>query len=248
MGILDGKTALITGGARGIGKAVGKYFAKEGAYVAITDLAYDEAAQETEKEILEEGTKAIAYAADVKDTAAAQQLVDKVHDDFGRIDILVNNAGITKDNLLMRMSEKDWDDVIQTNLKSVFNYTKAIQQVMMRQKCGSIINISSVVGMMGNAGQANYSSSKAGIIGFTKSIAKELGSRSIRSNAIAPGFIESEMTEKLPEDKQKEYKNSIPLRRFGNTEEIAKVAAFLASDLSSYVNGQVLSVCGGMNI
>lgn len=246
MGLLEGKTALITGGSRGIGRAVALKFAQEGAQVAITASAYHEKAQETEKDILKEGTKAAAYGADARDFEAASKTVEQALNDFGRIDILVNNAGITRDNLLMRMSEEDWDEVISSNMKSVFNYTRAIQQVMLRQRGGVIINMSSVVGLMGNAGQSNYAASKAGIVGFTKSVAKELGSRGIRANAIAPGFVRTDMTSKLSEDRVKEYEKSIPLQRMGNPEDIANVAVFLASDLAAYVTGEIISVDGGM--
>lgn len=248
MGLLEGKTALITGGSRGIGKAIAMKFAQEGAQVAITASSYHETAQETEKEILKEGVKAAAYGSDARDFNSAKATVEQIHDDFGRIDILINNAGVTRDTLLMRMSEEDWDEVIASNMKSVFNYTKAIQQLMLRQRAGCIINLSSVVGLMGNAGQSNYAASKAGIVGFTKSIAKELGSRSIRVNAIAPGFVRTDMTANLPEDRVKEYENSIPLKRMGNPDDIANAAIFLASDMASYITGQVLQVDGGMYI
>lgn len=246
MGLLEGKTVLITGGSRGIGKALAIKFAQESAHVAITASAYHETAKETEKEILREGTKAAAYGADARNFEETQKVVQQIHDDFGRIDILINNAGVTRDTLLMRMSEDDWDEVIDSNMKSVFNYTKAVQQIMLRQRKGSIINMASVVGMMGNAGQSNYAASKSGIIGFTKSIAKELGSRSIRVNAIAPGFINTDMTSKLPEDKVKEYEKSIPLQRMGEPEDVANTAIFLASELSAYITGEVITVDGGM--
>ena len=244
--LLSGKTALITGAARGIGKAIAKCFAAEGADIAITDLAYDEVAQETEKELLAAGVKAKAYASNAADFENAQAIVQQVAEDFGHIDILVNNAGITRDGLLMRMTEAQWDMVINVNLKSVFCMTKAVQPLMLRQRGGSIINISSVVGVSGNAGQANYAASKAGIIGFTKSVAKEIGSRNIRCNAIAPGFILTGMTASLPEEKLKQWTDQIPLRRGGTPEDVAKAALFLASDLSAYISGQVLHVCGGM--
>ena len=247
MKLLEGKTALITGASRGIGKAVALAFANEGANIAFTDLRYDEIAQATEKEIAACGVKAM-YASNAADFAQTAATVEEVAKDFGRIDILVNNAGITKDTLLMRMSEEQWDAVINVNLKSVFNYTKAVSAIMLKQKSGSIISMSSVVGVSGNAGQANYSASKAGIIGFTKSVAKELGSRNIRANAVAPGFIITDMTAQLPEDVRKEWAAKIPLRRGGTPEDIAKVCLFLASDLSAYVTGQVLHVCGGMNM
>ncbi len=247
MGLLDGKTALITGAARGIGKAIAIRFAKEGANVAITDLALDDNTKATEEEIASYGVKGKAYASNAAKFDDAEQLIKDVHAEFGSIDIVVNNAGITKDNLLMRMTEADWDAVIAVNLKSVFNMTKAVQRIMLKQRSGSIINMSSVVGIEGNAGQSNYSASKAGLIGFTKSIAQELGSRSIRVNAVAPGFIATAMTDKLPEDVRKSWVQTIPLRREGQAEDVANTCLFLASDLSSYVTGQVISVCGGMH-
>lgn len=247
MKLLEGKTALITGGARGIGKAIALTFAAEGANIAFSDLRYDEIAVELEKEIEALGVKGKGYASDASSFEASEDLVNKVAEEFGRIDILVNNAGITRDNLLMRMNEADWDLVIKVNLKSVFNMTKAVQKVMLKQRFGSIINMSSVVGLDGNAGQSNYSASKAGLIGFTKSIAMELGSRNVRCNAIAPGFIETDMTAKLPEEVRKGWAEKIPLRRGGKPEDVANVSVFLASDLSSYVTGQVISVCGGMH-
>jgi 3-oxoacyl-[acyl-carrier protein] reductase len=247
MGLLHGKTALITGAARGIGKAIALKFAQEGADVAFTDLNKDEFMEATENELKALGVKAKGYASNAASFEESQQTVDEVMKDFGQIDILVNNAGITRDNLLMRMTEQDWDLVLMINLKSVFNLTKAVQKVMMKQRFGSIINMSSVVGVEGNAGQSNYSASKAGMIGFTKSIAQELGSRNIRCNAIAPGFIETEMTHKLKEDVREAWIKTIPLRRSGKPEDVANVAAFLASDLSSYVTGQVINVCGGMS-
>jgi 3-oxoacyl-[acyl-carrier protein] reductase len=246
MKLLEGKTAIITGAARGIGKAIALAFAKEGANIAITDLRIDDNALETEKLISGMGVKCKAYASDASNFADTEKVVKQIVDHFGTVDILVNNAGITMDTLLLRMTEQQWDTVINVNLKSVFNFTKAIQLIMIRKQGGSIINMSSVVGVGGNAGQANYSASKAGIIGFTKSMAIELGSRNVRSNAIAPGFIISEMTNKLPEDVKKQWEEKIPLKRGGTPEEVAKVALFLASDLSSYVNGQVIGVCGGM--
>jgi 3-oxoacyl-[acyl-carrier protein] reductase len=247
MKLLEGKTALITGAARGIGKAIALKFAKEGANLAFTDLNYDEYMQETEKELNALGIKAKGYASNAASFDDSEKLVTDVVNDFGRIDILVNNAGITRDNLLMRMQEKDWDMVLTVNLKSVFNLTKAVQKPMMKQRFGTIINMSSVVGVSGNAGQSNYSASKAGMIGFTKSIAQELGSRNIRCNAIAPGFIETEMTHKLKEEVREAWIKTIPLRRSGKPEDVADVATFLASDLSSYVSGQVINVCGGMD-
>ncbi|MBR1770280.1 MAG: 3-oxoacyl-[Bacteroidales bacterium] len=247
MGLLENKVALVTGASKGIGKQIALAYANEGAQVAFTDLNRDEVMEETEKELLAIGVKAKGYASNAASFEDGERVVEEVIKEFGRIDILVNNAGITKDNLLMRMSEKDWDAVIAVNLKSVFNLTHAVQKYMIKQRCGSIINMSSVVGVSGNAGQANYSASKAGIIGFTKSVAKELGSRNIRSNAIAPGFIITDMTAKIPEDARKAWEASIPMKRGGKPEEVAKVAVFLGSDLSSYVSGQVIHVCGAMN-
>lgn len=247
MKLLEGKTAIITGASRGIGKAIALFFAQEGCNVAFTDLFDDENMKATEAEIAALGVKAKGYASDASNFEQTQQVVDDIVKDFGTIDALVNNAGITKDTLLMRMTEDQWDAVINVNLKSVFNFTKAAQRTMLKQRSGSIINLSSVVGVSGNAGQSNYSASKAGILGFTKSVAKELGSRGIRSNAIAPGFIITEMTGKIPEDARKAWEASIPLKRGGQPDEVAKVAAFLASDLSSYVSGQVINVCGAMN-
>ena len=247
MTLLKGKTALITGGSRGIGREIAIKFAKEGANVAFSDLALDENTENLEKKLAEFGVKAKGYASDASSFEGSEEMVNEVAKEFGRIDVLVNNAGITRDNLLMRMGEADWDLVIKVNLKSVFNLTKAVQKYMLKQRSGSIINMSSVVGVSGNAGQSNYSASKAGLIGFTKSIAQELGSRSIRCNAIAPGFIETKMTEKLPENVRTEWIKTIPLRRGGQAEDVANVATFLASDLSSYVTGQVINVCGGMN-
>ena len=243
MKLLEGKTAIITGASRGIGKAVALEFARQGANIAFTDLRYDEIAQETEKEIAALGVKAKMFASNAADFAATNATVDEIVKEFGRVDILVNNAGITKDTLLMRMSEEQWDAVINVNLKSVFNFTKAVSAVMLRQKSGSIISMSSVVGVSGNAGQANYAASKAGIIGFTKSVAKELGSRNIRANAVAPGFIITDMTAQLSEDVRKEWAAKIPLKRGGTPEDIAKVCVFLASDLSAYVTGQTIHVC-----
>lgn len=248
MKLLEGKTAIVTGAARGIGKGIALEFAKAGANIAFTDLRIDENAEATVKEIEAFGVKAKGYASDASKFEETQEVVDAIVKDFGNVDILVNNAGITMDSLLMRMSEQQWDAVINVNLKSVFNFTKAIQRYMLKQRSGSIINMSSVVGVSGNAGQANYSASKAGMIGFTKSIAKELGSRNIRCNAVAPGFIITEMTAKLPEDVRKQWESSIPLRRGGTPEDIAKTCIYLASDLSSYVTGQTIHVCGGMNM
>lgn len=247
MKLLEGKTAIITGASRGIGKAIALKFAEEGCNVAFTDLAYDDIAKATEEEIAALGVKVKGYASNAASFDEAQALVEEVVKDFGRVDALVNNAGITKDTLMMRMSEEQWDAVIAVNLKSVFNYTKAVLRTMMKQRSGSIINLSSVVGVSGNAGQANYSASKAGILGFTKSVAKELGSRGVRSNAIAPGFIITEMTGQIPEEARKQWESTIPMKRGGEPEEVAKVAVFLASDLSSYVSGQTINVCGAMN-
>ena len=247
MKLLEGKTAIVTGASRGIGKAIAIKFAEEGCNIAFTDLFYDDIAKATETELQAMGVKAKAYASDASKFDDTQNVVSQIIADFGSVDVLVNNAGITKDSLLMRMTESQWDAVITVNLKSVFNFTKAVQAGMLKQRSGSIVNMSSVVGVSGNAGQANYSASKAGIIGFTKSIAKELGSRGIRSNAIAPGFIITEMTAKIPEDARKQWEATIPMRRGGLPEEVAKVALFLASDLASYVSGQVINVCGAMN-
>lgn len=246
MDLLKGKTAIVTGASRGIGKAIALKFAAEGCDVAFTDLFRDDNMVNTENELAALGVKAKGYASNAADFADTDRVVNDIVADFSSVDILVNNAGITKDTLLMRMTEEQWDAVINVNLKSVFNFTKAVQKSMLKQRSGSIINMSSVVGVSGNAGQANYSASKAGIIGFTKSIARELGSRGIRSNAIAPGFIITEMTAKIPEDARKAWEESIPLKRGGTPEEVANVALFLASDLSSYVSGQVISVCGAM--
>lgn len=248
MKLLEGKTAIVTGAARGIGKGIAVEFAKAGANIAFTDLRIDENAEATVKELESFGVKAKAYASDASKFEETQTVVDEIVKEFGNVDILVNNAGITMDTLLMRMTEQQWDAVINVNLKSVFNFTKAIQRYMLKQRSGSIINMSSVVGVSGNAGQANYAASKAGMIGFTKSVAKELGSRSIRCNAIAPGFIITEMTGKLPEDVRKEWEAGIPLKRGGTPEDIAKTCLYLGSDLSSYVTGQTIHVCGGMNM
>lgn len=248
MKLLEGKVALITGGSRGIGKALALRFAAEGASIAFSDLKYDEIMEATENEIKALGVQAKGFASNAASLADSEKLAEDVVALFGRIDILVNNAGITRDNLLMRMSEQDWDLVMSVNLKSAFNLTKAVQRTMIKQRSGSIINMSSVVGVNGNAGQSNYSASKAGMIGFTKSMAQELGSRNVRCNAIAPGFIETEMTHKLPEEVRNQWISSIPLRRSGKPEDVADVAVFLASDLSAYVTGQVISVCGGMSM
>lgn len=254
MGLLDGKVALVTGAARGIGKAIALKFASEGAKVAIMDLVIDEVALAAVQEINDAGHACgtggevcKAYAGNASLFADAEAIVAKAVEEFGRLDILVNNAGITRDGLMLRMSEDQWDSVINVNLKSAFNFIHAAVPVMARQREGSIINMSSVVGEAGNAGQANYSASKAGLIGLAKSIAKEMGPRGIRANCIAPGFIISDMTRKLGEDKLKEWAAIIPLRRGGTVEEVAKVALFLASDLSSYVSGQVINCCGAMN-
>ena len=247
MKLLEGKTALITGAARGIGKAIALKFASEGANIAFTDLVIDEAGEATEHEIASLGVKCKGYASNAANFEETHHVVEQIMQDFGRIDVLVNNAGITKDGLMMRMSEQQWDAVINVNLKSAFNFIHAVTPVLMRQKTGSIINMSSVVGVSGNAGQANYSASKAGMIGLAKSVAKELGSRGIRANAIAPGFIITDMTGQLSEEVRNEWAKQIPLRRGGTPEDVANVAIFLASDLSSYVSGQVIHVCGGMN-
>jgi 3-oxoacyl-[acyl-carrier protein] reductase len=247
MKLLEGKTAVITGASRGIGRAIALKFASEGADVAFSDIRYDEQAESLEKEIAALGQKGKGYASDASSFEDSQRFIDEVLKEFGKVDILVNNAGITRDNLMLRMSEQDWDLVLTINLKSAFNLTKAVQRSMLKQRSGSIINMSSVVGVSGNGGQANYSASKAGLIGFTKSIAQEFGSRNIRCNAIAPGFIETEMTAKLPDDVRTQWINQFPLKRGGKPEDVANVATFLASDLSSYVSGQVVQVCGGMN-
>ena len=247
MGLLDNKVALITGAGRGIGKAIALRFAQEGCNIAFTDIALNDVVLETEKELQALGVKVKAYASNAANFEETHQVVDEIVKDFGRIDILVNNAGITKDTALKRMTEEQWDAVINVNLKSVFNFTKAVQPVMWKQAGGSVINMSSVVGVSGNANQCNYSASKAGIIGFTKSAAKEMGVRNIRHNAIAPGFIITAMTNALQEDVRKAWESLIPLRRSGTPEDVANVALFLASDLSSYVTGQVIHCCGGMN-
>ena len=246
MGLLEGKTALITGASRGIGKAIALRFALEGSDIAITNIVDDDEFKTTISEIEASGVKAKGYVSNAASFEDSQRVINEVVKDFGRIDILINNAGITKDTLLMRMTEDQWDSVIAVNLKSVFNLTKAVLMTMIKQKSGSIVNMSSIVGVSGNAGQSNYSASKAGILGFTKSIAKEVGSRNIRCNAIAPGFILTEMTEKLPEEVKKDWTDKIPLKRGGTPEDVANTALFLASDLSSYVTGQTIHVCGGM--
>lgn len=248
MKLLEGKVALITGAARGIGKAVALRFAQEGADIAITDLVYNEVMEETVAELAALGVQARGYASNAADFVATEAVVAQIKDDFGHIDVLVNNAGITKDGLMMRMTEVQWDAVLNVNLKSAFNFIHAITPIMMRQRSGSIISMSSVVGVHGNAGQCNYSASKAGMIGLTKSIAQEIGSRGVRANIIAPGFILTDMTLQLPEEVRKEWEKKIPLRRGGTPEEIASVALFLASDLSSYVTGQVIQIDGGMGM
>ena len=247
MNLLAGKTALITGAGRGIGRAIALRFAQEGANVAITDIRITDEVEEFVAQLNAMGVKAKAYTSNAADFADAHKTVEAVASDFGAIDILVNNAGITRDGLLMRMTEEQWDMVINVNLKSAFNLTHAVTPIMMRQRSGSIINMASVVGVSGNAGQANYSASKAGMIGLAKSTAKELGSRGIRANAIAPGFIITDMTNALSEDVKKQWAAQIPLRRGGTPEDVAGVATFLASDLSAYVSGQVIHCCGGMN-
>jgi len=247
MKLLEGKIALITGAARGIGRAIALKYAQEGANVAFTDLNIDDNVKSLEKELQALGVKGKGYASNAADFEETHKVVEEIMKDFGAIDILVNNAGITKDTLMMRMSEAQWDAVINVNLKSAFNFIHACTPIMMKQKRGSIVNMSSVVGVSGNAGQANYSASKAGMIGLAKSVAKELGSRGVRANAIAPGFIITEMTAALSEEVRKSWEEKIPLRRGGTPEDVANVATFLASDLSSYVTGQVISCCGGMN-
>ena len=246
MKLLEGKTALITGASKGIGRAVAVRYAEQGANIAFTYLSSVEKGEALEKELEALGVKAKGFRSDASDFAAAEQLINDVVSTFGTLDILVNNAGITKDNLLMRMSEEMWDQVINVNLKSVFNTVKAATRTLMKQRSGSIINMTSVVGLKGNAGQGNYAASKAGIIGFTKSVALELGSRGIRSNAIAPGFIETEMTDQLDEKTVQSWRDAIPLKRGGQPEDVADACVFLASDMSSYVTGQVIQVDGGM--
>lgn len=246
--LLEGKVALITGAARGIGKAIALKFAQEGADIAFTDLVIDENGKKTEEEIAAYGVKAKGYASNAANFEETHNIVSQIQADFGHIDILVNNAGITKDGLIMRMTESQWDAVIAVNLKSAFNFIHALTPIMMRQKSGSIINMASVVGVSGNAGQCNYSASKAGLIALAKSTAKELGSRGIRANCIAPGFIITDMTAALSEEVRKQWAAQIPLRRGGTPDDVANVATFLASDLSSYVTGQVIHCCGGMNM
>ncbi|MCA6364820.1 MAG: 3-oxoacyl-[acyl-carrier-protein] reductase [Bacteroidetes bacterium] len=246
MKLLEGKTAIVTGASRGIGRGIAIMFAQQGANVAFTYLSSVEKGQALEQELAAFGVKAKGYRSDAADFAAAEKLVNDVVADFGTVDILVNNAGITRDTLLMRMSEQQWDEVINANLKSVFNLTKAVQKPMLKQRKGSIINMSSVVGVKGNAGQANYAASKAGIIGFSKSVALELGSRNIRCNVVAPGFIETEMTGALDPKVVDQWREGIPLKRGGSPDDIANATVFLASDMSAYITGQVLNVCGGM--
>lgn len=248
MKLLEGKVAIVTGAARGIGKAIALKYASEGADIAFTDLAIDENAEKTLAEIEALGVKAKAYASNAANFEDTHNVVNQILADFGRIDILVNNAGITRDGLLMRMTEQQFDMVINVNLKSAFNFVHAVSPIMMKQKAGSIINMSSVVGVSGNAGQVNYSSSKAGMIGMAKSVAKELGSRGVRANCVAPGFIITEMTDQLSEDVKKQWAAQIPLRRGGTPEDVANVCLFLGSDMSSYVTGQVITCCGGMNM
>lgn len=245
--LLEGKTAIVTGGTRGIGKAIVHKLAENGANVAFTYSSSSQAATDLENEIAQKfNIKIKGYKSDASKFAEANEFVENVGKDFGEFHVLVNNAGITRDNLLMRMTEEQWDEIMQVNLKSVFNLTKASVRNFLKIKGGSIINMSSVVGVNGNAGQSNYAASKAGIIGFTKSVAKELGSRNIRCNAITPGFIQTEMTAQLGEDVIKQWADQIPLKRGGTPEEVANLSLFLASDLSAYITGQVLSVCGGM--
>lgn len=247
MTLLAGKNTLVTGASRGIGEAIARKFAEQGANVAFTYRSSAEKANALAAELSALGVQAKAYQSDAASYADTEQLVAQIQADFGAIDVVVNNAGITQDNLILRMSEEQWDNVINTNLKSVFNMTKQMARPLMKNRGGSIINITSIVGVKGNAGQSNYAASKAGIIGFTKSIAQELGSRNIRCNAIAPGFIETEMTDQLDETTKENYFSNIPMKRFGKAEEVANVALFLASDLSTYVSGQTLSVCGALN-
>lgn len=245
MKLLEGKSALVTGGTRGIGEAIVKKFAAHGAHVAFTYKSSEEKAKSIEQELIESG-KIKAYQSDARSLKEAEKLINEVLQDFDRIDVLVNNAGITKDNLLLRMTEEQWDEVMEVNLKSVFNITKQIGWHMLKQKSGSIVNISSIVGMTGNAGQSNYAASKAGILGFTRSIAQELGTRNIRCNAITPGFISTDMTKGLEVQHEKEFLKNIPLNRPGLPEEVADATLFLASDMSAYITGQTISVCGGM--
>jgi len=248
MKLLEGKVTLVSGAAKGIGKAIALKFAEHGADVAFTDLQLDDVSKETEAAIAAFGVKVKAFASNAADFADTHKVVEEIHKEFGKIDVLVNNAGITKDGLMMRMSEEQWDAVIGVNLKSAFNFIHAVTPIMMRQRSGSIINMSSVVGVSGNAGQANYAASKAGMIGIVKSMAKELGSRGIRANAIAPGFILTEMTDRLPQEIKQQWADQIPLKRNGTPEDVANTSLFLASDLSTYITGQVIQVCGGMNM
>lgn len=247
MGILDGKVALVTGGSRGIGEAIVREMAAQGAEVAFTYRSSSERADQIAAELTDEGCKVKAFKSDAASFEDSEKLIKELIDGYGKIDILINNAGITKDNLMLRMSEDQWDQVIEVNLKSVFNLTKHAMRYMLKNRSGSIINISSVVGEFGNAGQANYAASKAGIIGFTKSIAKEVGSRGIRCNAVAPGFIETDMTDALTDDQRKAYEDSIPLKRLGSGKDIADLCVFLGSDMSTYITGQSISICGGLN-
>lgn len=246
MKLLEGKTALITGASKGIGRKIAEKFAEQGAHVAFTYLSSVEKGEALEQELKAYGTTVKGYRSDASKFDQAEKLISDIVADFGTIDIVVNNAGITKDGLLMRMSEENWDEVIDVNLKSVFNITKAASKIMMKNRKGVFVNLSSVVGVQGNAGQANYAASKAGIIGFSKSVAKELGSRNIRTNVVAPGFIRTEMTDVLDPKVVEGWEQGIPLKRAGETEDVANVCLFLASDMSAYVTGQVLSVCGGM--
>ncbi len=245
MAQFEGKVALITGAARGIGQAIAVKLASEGADIAVCDLQVDWL-DETAKKVTDLGRKVKCYVADVSDGATVQQVVDQAHKDWGHIDVLVNNAGITKDNLLIRMSEEDWDAVLNVNLKGTFLFSKAVSRIMMKQRSGSIVNVASIIGLIGNAGQCNYSASKAGVIALTKSAAKELAKRNVRANAVAPGFIQTAMTDKLPEDVRAKMLEAIPMARFGLPEDVAETVSFLASDAASYVTGQVLTVCGGM--
>lgn len=247
MKLLEGKVALITGASRGIGEAIAKKYAEQGAHIAFTFLSSELRARSLENDLRSNSSKVQAYRSNAASFSEAEKLVQDVIAEFGRIDIVVNNAGITRDNLLLRITEDQWDEVIDTNLKSVYNITKQVIKPMMKQRSGSIINMSSVVGVSGNPGQSNYAASKAGIIGFSKSIAQEMGSRNIRCNAIAPGFIETEMTDTLSDEVKKEFMKSIPMGRYGTAEEVANLCLFLGSDLSTYINGQVIHICGGLN-
>jgi 3-oxoacyl-[acyl-carrier protein] reductase len=246
MKLLEGKVAIITGASKGIGRKIAEMYAQQGANVAFTYLSSVEKGLQLEHELQSFGTKVKGYKSDASDFASAEKLVDDVMAEFGRVDIVVNNAGITKDGLLMRMTEEQWDEVLRVNLKSIFNLTKLASKPMMKQRSGVFINMSSIVGLTGNAGQSNYAASKAGIIGFTKSIAKELGSRNIRANAICPGFIQTEMTDVLPAEHEAKWTENIPLKRMGSTDDVANLAVFLGSDMSSYISGQAISICGGL--